>query len=263
MTASISQFLRNAFEDERTPLYHKVNDILALIILISVVLVVAESVESLRRPYQGFFRISEWIIVGIFTVEYIIYIYLAKNKFAYLFSVLGIIDFLAIMPTYLELLAPLVFGGFADIRVLRVLRVIRLLRLFRVLKLIRYNYRSHIEVKKEIFRDTDWNNLEIYLFAVTSVIILSGTLVYIAERKVAQTPFVDIPTGMWWAVVTLTTVGYGDIVPVTFWGKVVAGITMFMGLALFALLLSVVGRTLQNLLFGGPVDSEDSDTEKR
>ena len=251
MRSHLDKFLHKAFEDQNSSLFHKVNDVLALIILVSVGLIIAESVTSLEVPYRRFFQISEWMIVGIFTVEYLIYIYLAKNKKRYIFSLFGIVDLLAILPAYLVLFTPL-FAPLIGLRVLRVLRVIRLLRLFRILKLLRYN-RSRVD--KNALAYIHWYNLEIYFFVLFSVMVIAGTFIYLAESRVVGTPFVDIPAGMWWAIVTITTVGYGDMVPQTFLGRIVAGMTMITGLALFALLVSVMGKILQNILFGGPIDS--------
>lgn len=248
------KFLQRAFEDHKDPLYHKINDVLSVIILISTGLIIAESVNHMGENYRNFFHIAEWGVVAIFSVEYLIYIYLAKKKWRYLFSILGIVDLLAILPTYLGLFVPM-FAGASRFRDLRVLRVLRLFRLFRILKLIRYSHDLR-GGKKKVLEGVRFANIEIYFFALFSLIIISGTLAYLAEGGVPGTEFVNIPAGMWWAIVTLTTVGYGDMVPVTIFGKVVAGFTMIAGLSMFALLISVMGRILQNVLFGGEVDSK-------
>jgi len=250
---AVEKWLRRAFEDQRDPLYHRVNDILAIVILISIGLIIFESVEGVGSTHQRLFGISEWVIVGIFSVEYTIYIYLARKKWHYIGSAFGVIDLLAILPTYLGLFL-IGLAGIDGLRVLRVLRVVRLLRLFRLLKLIRYT--RNAPIKKEVLKRIPWYNLEIYFAALFSVIVISGTFIYFAERNVPDTLFVDIPAGLWWATVTLTTVGYGDMVPATILGRTVAGITMISGLALFALLISVMGKILQQLLFGGLVDEE-------
>ncbi len=249
----VNRILRRMFDTPKDPLYEKVNDALAVIIIISVVLIVLESVNSLRVAYQQIFQISEWIVVSIFTLEYLIYTYLARQKLRYIFSLFGIIDLLAILPTYASFLLP-PFAGFTDLRVLRVLRVLRLLRIFRILKFLRYVH--HPKLEKGVWREIPWHNLQIYFFSLFCVVVISGTLVYVAESRIEDTTFVDIPAGMWWAIVTLTTTGYGDMVPQTAWGRIIAVLTMFCGLALFALLVVVAGKFLQKLLFGGPVDAE-------
>ena len=248
------KFLYRAFANPTDPLYHKVNDVLSIIILISVGFIIAESVTSIGERYKRFFEISEWVVVGIFTAEYLIYIYIAKSKKKYLFSLFGIVDLLAILPTLLTLFVP-VFAALSGLRVLRVLRIIRLLRLFRILKLIRYAHDLR-GGQKNILDGVRFANLEIYFFALFSLVVIAGTLIFLAEGRVAGTDFTNIPAGMWWAIVTLTTVGYGDMVPQTVLGRIVAGFTMVAGLSMFALLISVMGKVLQNVLFGGAVDSK-------
>lgn len=249
------KLLQRAFDDHRDPLYHKVNDVLSIIILISVGLIIVESIEPFGIRYRNFFHISEWVVVSIFSTEYVIYIYLAKNKRRYIFSFLGIVDLLAILPTYLGLLLP-VFGGVSSLRALRVLRVIRLLRLFRILKLLRYSHDLR-GGKSKVLDGVRFANIEIYFFALFSLVVIAGTLIYLAEGRVLGTEFVNIPAGMWWAIVTLTTVGYGDMVPVTVLGKIIASFTMIAGLSMFALLVSVMGKVMQNVLFGGSVDTKE------
>ena len=100
-------------------------------------------------------------------------------------------------------------------------------------------------------------NLEIYFFTLFSLVVIAGTLIYLAEGRVLGTDFVNIPAGMWWAIVTLTTVGYGDMVPATVLGKIIAGFTMVAGLSMFALLVSVMGKVMQNVLFGGTVETKE------
>jgi len=249
------KLLHRAFQDQRNPLYHKVNDVLSVIILISVGFIIAESVEPFGIKHRDFFHIAEWVVVAIFSAEYLIYIYLAKSKTKYIFSLLGIIDLLAILPTYLGVFLP-AFGGVSSLRALRVLRVIRLLRLFRILKLLRYSHDLR-GGKKSVLDGVRFANIEIYFFALFSLVVVTGTLMYLAEGRVPGTEFVNIPAGMWWAIVTLTTVGYGDMVPATVLGKIIAGFTMVAGLSMFALLISVMGKVLQNVLFGGSVESSE------
>ena len=160
------KLLQRAFDDHRDPLYHKVNDVLSIIILISVGFIIAESVEPFGIEHRNFFHIAEWVVVTIFSVEYLIYIYLAKSKRKYIFSMLGIVDLLAILPTYLGVLVP-VFGEASRLRALRVLRVIRLLRLFRILKLLRYSHDLRGGGSK-ILDGVRLANLEIYFFTLFS-----------------------------------------------------------------------------------------------
>ncbi len=254
--SKLRKFLFEAFENQKSSLYPKVNDVLAGFIFVAVALVILESVEILRVSYGRLFRVSEILITAIFTLEYITYIYLAKDKKKYIFSLFGVVDLLAILPTYLGFVIPF-FAPLESLRVLRILRILRLLRMLRVIKLLRF-LRGNVDQRRTIFDKLSINNLEIYLLALFSAVVISGTFISIAERSVENTPFVDIPTGMWWAIVTLTTTGYGDLIPQTIIGRVIAGFTMVTGLALFAVLVSVVGRIVQGLLFGGNIEKESA-----
>ena len=250
----MKKLLYKAFENKTDSLYHKVNDMLAIVILIAVGLIIAESVESVGVKYKSFFEVSEWVIVVIFTLEYLLYIYLAKSRAHYLFSFFGIIDFLAIMPTYAGLFLPALVA-LSGLRVLRVVRILRLLRIFRMVKLLRYSHGA--KGRRKITEGIAFTNMEIYFFALFSLVVIAGTLMHLVEGNVGGTAFIDIPAGMWWAIVTLTTVGYGDMVPQTGLGKVIAGVTMVAGLSMFAILISVMGRMMQNVLFGGSVESKE------
>jgi len=248
MRQKLDYYLKLAFENKESRAYHIVNDILAIIIVIAVLIVIVESVVEIQETYTAFFIISEAVVLTIFTLEYLIYIYLAPNKRKYIFSTLGIIDLLAILPTYLGfvlVLAP----GFKSLRVLRIVRVLRLLRIFRLLKLVSYARRQHNGEKIHI-KDFPWYNIEIYFLALFSVVVIAGTFMHFVEKGIDGTPFINIPQGLWWAIVTLTTVGYGDMVPQTLFGRIIAALTMISGLMLFAVLVSVVGKVMQKILFG-------------
>lgn len=251
--------LQKAFQDESSRAYRIFNDILAIVILFSVLFIILESVDSIYASHRTFFDIAEIAVVAIFTVEYVLRIYFEPHKMRYIISPLGIIDLVSFLPFYLAGLAP-VFFDFYQLRVLRVLRVLRLLRLFRVLQILALKRRNH-ETRKILY-NLPWYNIEIYLFTLFSVIIISGTLIHLAERDVPGTAFTNIPQGLWWAVVTATTVGYGDMIPVTVFGRLVAAFTMIIGLSLFALLITVMGKTIQTVLFGTPLDIRDGTSQR-
>ena len=248
---TIDRYLRLAFEDKTSRVFHVVNDLLALLIVVSVILIATESVEGLYERYQNLFHISELVIVAVFTLEYFIYIYRARDKRQYLFSFFGLIDLAAILPTYLAFFfAPLL--PLHSLLVLRVVRVLRLLRILRVLKLIPYTSQ-----RRGILYAVPWRALEIAFFAMFAAVVISGTLMFLAEGGVAGTKFSNIPQGMWWAVVTLTTVGYGDLVPQTFLGRIVAALTMVAGFILFVVFVAIFSRRLQKALLGDLVEEED------
>ena len=207
----------------------KVFDIILLvIILISVVLVMLESVESIGKEYGKFLKISEWIITIIFTIEYIFRILIVKKPWKYTTSFYGIIDLLAVIPTYLSLI---LVGG----QSLVVIRILRLLRVFRILKLTRYSSAGQSLVKAL------WASrakISVFLFFVFTVVIILGTIMYLVESK--ESGFSSIPRSIYWAIVTLTTVGYGDISPATALGQFFASIIMIMGYAIIAVPTGII-----------------------
>jgi len=247
-------FWRRMFENEQSKSYLYFHDTIAVFIILSVVVIVLESVKILESEYRFYFYIFDLIITGIFFFEYLLRIGFTRKPLAYMISTFGIIDLLSFLPSLIIFLFP-AFTDLHSLRVLRVIRILRLLRLFRILKLITYNRRmrgKHLGILGKI-RTVD---IEIYLFTLFSVVTIAGTLVYLVESGVPGTQFTNIPQGMWWAIVTVTTVGYGDMVPVTVLGKIIAAITMVSGLSLFALLITVIGKVAQVVLFGSPIEEE-------
>ncbi|MBI5045997.1 MAG: ion transporter [Candidatus Niyogibacteria bacterium] len=242
------EIIRQAFHDEKTKIYHIFNDILGVLIFISVITIILESVAQMEITYRAWFVGAEMAFVVIFSLEYLLRIYYAEDKLKYICSPLGLIDLLAILPSYLFFAAPLVLN-FSSLRALRALRALRLFRLFRIFKIITYAQRNRKNTAS-ILNDIPWYHIEIYLFALFSVVVISGTLMYLAEYHTPNTLFTNIPQGLWWAMVTITTVGYGDMVPVTILGKIIAVLTMICGLTLFALLITVMGRIVHSKLFG-------------
>jgi voltage-gated potassium channel len=246
MWATVDRVLREGFSDEDSPLYQRVNSFLVILILISVVSVVLASVQPLYEEYQLLFDLSEVVVVTIFTAEYLINIYVAKNRWGYVLGVWGIIDLLAILPSILLMFD---IRALKVARVLRVLRFLRLMRILRVLKLAKVAARQY-EKRKTAGLNTVKLDLQIYFIALLSALVISSTLVFYAEETVPSTLFTSIPASMWWGIVTITTTGYGDMAPVTIAGRVVAGLTMLTGLALFGLLMNVVGKAMLASLFG-------------
>jgi len=201
---------------------------LLIIILLSVALVMVESVPGIRQNHQQLLRIAEWGITIIFTIEYLLRIIIVKRPFQYIFSFYGIIDFLSVIPTYIGLV---VVGSHS----LVVIRILRLLRVFRILKLSRYTQAGRTLAK------AIWNSREkisVFIFFVTMLVIIIGTIMYLVEGP--EHGFSSIPRGIYWAVVTLTTVGYGDISPGTPLGQFLASIVMIMGYAIIAVPTGIV-----------------------
>jgi voltage-gated potassium channel len=201
---------------------------LIIAILFSIVLVMLESVESIDSNYHNFLNNSEWVITILFTLEYFARILVIKKPAKYIFSFYGIIDFLATIPKYVSLI-------FVGTQALIVLRALRLLRVFRILKLSRYlgasiNLTSALKASK--------TKILIFLFSVIVLTIILGTIMYMVEGP--RNGFTSIPYSMYWAIVTLTTVGYGDVSPNTPLGQFIASIVMILGYGIIAVPTGIV-----------------------
>lgn len=208
----------------------KLFDVLLLFtILASILLVMLESVPSINAKYDQFFNISEWVITILFTVEYFLRIISIKKPSKYIFSYYGIIDFLSTIPKYLAL----IFGG---AHALIVLRSLRLLRVFRILKVARYIGESN---KLLTALKASKAKITVFVFAVLVLCLILGSIMYIVEAD-ADSGFVSIPRSVYWTIVTLTTVGYGDIAPVTTLGQFIASIIMIMGYGIIAVPTGIV-----------------------
>ncbi|MBI5421751.1 ion transporter [Candidatus Peregrinibacteria bacterium] len=253
---SVDRFIHEGFGNEESKLYRIINDFIVLLILFSIVSILLDSVESIAVRYKTFFDISDWVVVFFFTLEYAANIYVAKRKKAYLFGVWGIIDFLAIIPTFLT-------GGIdlRAVKVLRILRVLRFLRMMRMLRLLKLAKTATTQSAPEVATkfSTLKMDLQIYLIALSTVLVTFSTAEYYIERGVENTQFTSIPAAMWWCIVTITTVGYGDMYPSTPLGKIVAGMAMLCGVALFGLLMNVIGKSMMSSLFGA-TDLENAET---
>ena len=201
----------------------KLFDILLLwIILISIILVMLESVKSINAAFGEWFGILEWTFTILFTIEYMLRIFISKKPSNYTLSYLGIIDLIALIPTYLTLF---VTGG----SYLVVIRAIRLLRVFRILKLTRYL--DEAKVLSDALQGAQ-RKILIFMGAVSALVMITGTLMYLIEG--GENGFSSIPRSIYWAVVTVTTVGYGDIAPQTVIGQTFATILMLTGYAIIA-----------------------------
>ena len=206
--------------------------ILLSLIIISVIGVILNSDSRIEEKYGNLLYITEWIFTILFTIEYILRVYSAKNQKKYIFSFMGIVDLLAIIPTYLMFIYP-------PIRYLLDIRVIRLIRIFRILKLSNYVKGAYT---MQIALRSSRPKIIVFLLSVSIVVILVGTLMYIIEGP--ENGFNNIANSIYWAVITLTTVGYGNIVPVTAMGKVLASCIMILGYAIIAVPTGIVSSEL-------------------
>lgn len=215
-----------------TPL-GKLFDIALLIsILTSVIAVMLESVSFIDERFHKELRIIEWIFTIGFSIEYVLRIVTSKKPFNYIFSFYGIIDLLAIIPTYLSLI---VVGS----QTLVVIRAIRLLRVFRIFKLARYIGEGKYLIAA---MKASGAKITVFLGAVLSMTVVMGTLMYLIEGH--DHGFTSIPRSIYWAIVTMTTVGYGDISPQTAFGQFIASIVMITGYAIIAVPTGIVSVEL-------------------
>ncbi len=212
------------------------------LIVVNVIVLILESYSEFRYNYTVFFKWFEYISVGIFTVEYLLRLWTAKyeEKYAnkigskallFFFSTLGLIDLIAILPFYL----PLVFT--IDLAVLRMLRLFRLLRIF---KLGRYS--KSMQIVKSVLNDTK-SELTVTLFIAFILMVISSTLMYYLEHDAQPDKFASILHSFWWSVATLTTVGYGDVYPVTSLGKFISGLIALIGIGIIALPTGIISSS--------------------
>ena len=223
----------------------KLFDVVLLIgILLSVLAVMLESVTSIRQEYGEELYILEWVFTILFTAEYLLRIYISHQPKKYIFSFYGIIDLLSVLPTYLSVF---IIGAQSFL----VIRSIRLLRVFRVLKMVRYlGEASTLMTALRASRA----KIIVFIGAVFSLTVILGTIMYIIEG--GENGFSSIPKSIYWAVVTLTTVGYGDIAPATTLGQIVATAIMILGYGIIAVPTGIVSAEITQ-------QSQIADNQKR
>lgn len=206
--------------------------VLLIAILASVLFVMLESVGSINEKYGDFLNIAEWVITILFSIEYILRIIAIPKPMRYVFSFYGVIDLLSTIPKYISL----ILVGSHN---LAALRALRLLRIFRILKLARYigaSNRLLIALKQSKAK------IAVFLFFVLILCMILGTIMYMVEG--AENGFTSIPRSVYWAIVTLTTVGYGDIAPGTPLGQLIASVIMILGYAIIAIPTGIVSSEL-------------------
>jgi len=201
---------------------------LLLLIIGSIIVVMLDSIESYHNKYGHLFYIMEWTFTILFTLEYILRLVSIQKPLLYVISFLGIIDLLAIIPSYLSIF-------FVGAQSLLVLRSLRLLRIFRIFKLA--HFLNEMEFLKTALASS-LKKISIFMLVVLSLVIILGSVMYLVEGR--ENGFTSIPESIYWAIVTITTVGYGDISPVTPWGKFIASIMMFIGYGIIAVPTGIV-----------------------
>ncbi len=214
------------------------NGFIIILIILNVTAVMLETVPSIHDPHAAFFRIFDLVSVIIFTIEYLLRVWSSNHdpryshslhgRIRYMLSTDALIDLLAILPFYVHF-----FVGF-DLRILRIFRLLRFLRLFRLTA-----YMRSAQMVKNVFK-TRANELKLSLVLILFFIMVASCLLYFAEHLAQPKVFSSIPATMWWAVVTATSVGYGDMVPITPIGKILSGLISLSGLAVFALPAGII-----------------------
>ena len=219
------------FEAETTA--GKAFDIVVIwLILISVVVVMLESVKSVREDYGDILFVAEWFFTLLFSIEYLLRLISVRRPLRYVFSFYGLIDLLAIVPTYISLIIP-------GTQYLLTIRILRLLRIFRIMKLTEYISEGKVITGA---LKASRRKISVFLLAVMAIVTVFGSLIYVIEGE--ENGFTSIPTSIYWAIVTLTTVGYGDLSPQTPLGKTLASIIMIMGYAIIAVPTGIVTAEL-------------------
>jgi voltage-gated potassium channel len=211
-----------------TPAGKRFDLVLLVVIVLSVVSVSLESVGDLRGRYGTQLRIAEWVFTIVFTIEYGLRLAVVRRPARYAVSFYGLVDLLAILPTYLSLLIP-------GAQSLLVIRALRLLRVFRILKLTEFLGEARMlgaAVRGSL------RKVIVFLGVVMTVVLIAGALMYVVEGEAHG--FTSIPMASYWAVVTMTTVGFGDVVPETVFGRVIASVLMVMGYGLIAVPTGIV-----------------------
>mgnify|MGYP006278403427 FL=1 len=283
----IMKSLAKVLADPQHKLFGLWQTVVTVFIFASCITLALETVPELAKNFEREMAVLEWVSVAIFTIDYLANLIHAEKKLAYVVSFWGIIDLVSILPSYLMLL------NLTALRGTKVLRIVRVARVLRVLKLVRMAVDETSNKPNPILA-----NLKIYLILFFSVLMISSTAMYFVEGSlysadamargqqmldaaapVGATPqkyspidpisgnpvpedkrfFTSIPAAMWWCVVTMTSTGYGDMFPVTVGGRIVGGVTMILGLVLFAILFNLIGKTLMVVLFGEKLKSTDDD----
>ena len=215
------------FEHDKPP--DKLFDIVILVLIVlSILLVMLESVPWIREAYGGTLRVAEWVFTVLFTAEYALRVYTARKRLRYITSFFGVVDLLAILPGYLSLF---LFGS----QYLIVVRSLRLLRIFRILKLARFLGEASV-LRRALRASTP--KIIVFLGTVVTIVMIIGALMYVIEG--AENGFTSIPKSIYWAIVTLTTVGYGDISPQTPLGQTLSAVVMIIGYGIIAVPTGIV-----------------------
>jgi len=216
-----------------TPMGKSFDIVLMIFIIASVLVVMLESVQSINQEYSDFFVVLEWVFTIFFTIEYVLRLYCVYRPMKYALSFFGVVDLLAVLPVYIAFLFP-------EARALSAVRAMRILRVFRIFKLVRFIKEGYVIMAA---MRASLPKITFFLVFITLVVTVMGSVMYMIEGGV-NTSFSSIPTSIYWAIVTLTTVGYGDISPVTPFGQFLASVIMILGYVVIAVPTGIVSAEL-------------------
>lgn len=203
--------------------------VLLILIILSIILVMIESIPSMLKEYDSFLYKAEWVITILFTIEYILRLLVVKKPWKYMTSFYGVIDLLSILPTYISFFIP-------QSQFLILIRALRLMRVFRIFKLTQFVRESMTIV---LALKASSRRILVFLTFVVLLSIFLGALIYVVESPQNEN-FSSIPQSVYWSIVTITTVGYGDISPITPAGKLIASLIMLLGYAIIAVPTGIV-----------------------
>lgn len=246
VTPSLSRWrmvLHEVIFEADTPVGKGFDVLLIVSILVSVAAVMLDSLAALQSQYGSLLYGIEWFFTLIFTVEYLLRLVCVGRPLKYTVSFYGIVDLLAIIPTYLSLVLP---GS----QYLLVIRILRILRIFRILKMVQYLGEARLIVKA---LRASGRKIAVFLYTVLTMVVIFGSLMYVIEGE--ANGFTSIPRSIYWAIVTLTTVGYGDISPQTGFGQALASMVMILGYAIIAVPTGIVTVEMSQA-FGARVSTQ-------
>ncbi|MBR9729510.1 ion transporter [Shewanella intestini] len=226
--------LRRIIFGTDTPAGKYFDIILMVCIVLSVLLILLDTIAPIHKQYGELIRTSEWIFTIIFTTEYVLRLYCSINRWQYARSFFGVVDLVSILPSYLALIFP-------GANVALALRVLRLFRVFRVLKLLRYLSDGNVLLRAMVMSS---RKVFIFFFSVSLIVMVLSVIMYVVEGP--NNGFSSIPKAMYWTIVTITTVGYGDITPQTALGQTIAAATMLIGYSILAIPTGILTAEISN-----------------
>ncbi|OEE13825.1 ion transporter [Vibrio cyclitrophicus ZF205] len=207
---------------------------LIIAIVVSLIVLILESIPSVMTEWSQQLRYIEYSFTALFTLEYLLRLYCSPKPKSYATSFYGVVDLLAILPTYLAIIFP-------DASFMGVVRLLRVMRIFRILKLVRYLQDSNILLRSLLMAR---RKILIFFSTVGILVTIFGSLIFVIEGP--ENGFTSIPQSIYWAIVTITTVGYGDITPQTAFGKAIASLTMLLGYSILAVPTGIITAELSN-----------------